>query len=217
MRVGVVGDLHLPWVHDDYLGFVKSVFRFYRVERKVLIGDVVDHHAVSNHPRHELAPSGHDEAERAREAIVPWYRMIGNADVTVGNHDIRPWKYAAQEAGISPVYMRSMSEVWETPKWRWVDEVEIDGVLYTHGTGMSGQNAAIRRAIHNRQSVVMGHVHAWAGVQWAGSRKGAIFGCLTGVGCDDGKIGLAYGKNNPMKSVLGCAVVIDGKPIVVTM
>ena len=44
-------------------------------------------------------------------------------------------------------------------------KLEIDGVLYEHGTGSTGANGARNRAIANRQSTVVGHSHSFGGVR----------------------------------------------------
>ena len=47
MRVLAVGDMHLPFVHPMYLDFCKDLQTLWSCDKVVLIGDVVDAHALS--------------------------------------------------------------------------------------------------------------------------------------------------------------------------
>ena len=48
-RVLVVGDLHLPFTHENYLGFCKRIYKQYKCNKVVFIGDIIDNHYTSYH------------------------------------------------------------------------------------------------------------------------------------------------------------------------
>lgn len=209
MRVGIVGDLHLPFGHPRYLDFCSDTFQAWKVDHVHFVGDVVDAHALGFW---QLDPNGHSaesEAQLAADALEIWRSRFPKATVSIGNHDERHYR-KARAAGIPDRYLRTYAEVWQTPGWDWAFQHTIDGVLYEHGTGSHGKDAAMLRATQKRTSLVMGHVHSWAGVKWHTNETSRIFGLNVGCGIDVGAYAFGYGKHFPTRPVLGCGIVIDG-------
>lgn len=209
MIVGIVGDQHQPFTHPGYLAFCQDTFRKYRVTRVVNIGDVVDGHAISFHEHDPNGMSAEAEACAASDGVQAWYRAFPNALVCVGNHDARPFR-TARTAGMPDRYVKQYADVWKTPNWKWALEHAIDGVLYEHGTGSSGKDAAFNRAVAQRCSVVIGHVHSYAGIKYHTNPFSRIFGLNVGCGIDVGAYAFDYGKMFPIRPVLGCGIVMDG-------
>jgi predicted phosphodiesterase len=209
MRIGVAGDIHAPFTHPLYLKFCQDVFDQWRVKHIHLIGDVADHHAISQWDADANGLSAEDEHCEASGEIERWYQTFRKATVSVGNHDERHFRLAGKH-GLPVRYLRSYAELWRTPQWDWQFEHCHDGVLYTHGTGCSGKNAAISLAIQRRSSTVIGHTHTYAGVTFHANPDNRIFGLNTGCGIDTRAYAFAYGRDNPVRPVLGCSVVIDG-------
>ena len=83
-------------------------------------------------------------------------------------------------------------------------------MLYEHGTGTSGKDAALNRAVAKRSSLVMGHTHTSAGVKWHANEFDRIFGLQVGCGIDLTGYAFAYSKPWPIRPVMGCGVVLDG-------
>jgi len=81
-------------------------------------------------------------------------------------------------------------------------------VDYKHGTGKSGAMAHINHAKATGRSTCIGHIHAFAAVNYL--RRGffaANFGCLI----DKHAPCFAYASEMDDNIVLGCGIVIDGK------
>lgn len=211
MKVGIVGDVHAPACHVGYLQFCQDIFDAWGVRKIVMIGDVVDHHAISFHARNPNCPGPSDEYELTLQEIGKWYKAFPKADVMIGNHDERVFRLA-ESVNIPSFYMRDYGEVWKTPGWSWMDETIIDNVNYLHGTGKSGMHPAYNHAKNCCMSVVMGHVHTAGGYKWIVGPRSRHFGMDTGCGVDDKSMQMAYGKHFAKKSVLSCSVVIDGHP-----
>jgi predicted phosphodiesterase len=207
----VISDLHLPAVHADYLDFVLDIKRKYKTNTTVLIGDVIDHASISFHKKHPENPAAIDEYDSAMVRLKDWYKAFPKAYVTVGNHDERVLRLAA-DAGIPPMYIRNYKEVYKTKGWDWVPSVELDNVYYYHGTGAGGQYPAINAAKMRLQSVVMGHYHSVAGINWVVGPTSRIFGMNVGSGVDRFHPAMQYGSAYLKKPVLSCGVVIDGHP-----
>lgn len=210
MIVGIIGDQHEPFCHKDYRNFCYEVFNRYKVSRIVNIGDEVDNHALSFHEHNPNGLSAESEAEKAMENLRKWYKTFPKVDVMVGNHSALPHRQATS-VGIPRRFLKAYEEVWESPKgWKWHEEIEIDHVRYTHGTGSSGQNGAINLAIRSRQSTVIGHIHSFGGVNYHANNNDLIFGLNVGCGIDTRAYAFEYGKPFVNKPTLGCGIVKDG-------
>lgn len=209
MIVGVIGDTHFPFVHPMYRVFCEDTFARYKVDRIMHIGDVVDAHALSFWEHNPNGLSAETEAQFASLDVADWQRSFPELDVAIGNHDERQFR-AARKAGIPDRYVRDYKDVWNTPKWKWHLQMTCDGVLYEHGTGSSGKDAAFNRAISQRCSIVMGHVHCYAGIKYHANPFSRIFGLNVGCGIDIKAYAFDYGKAFPVRPILGCGIVMDG-------
>lgn len=203
-RVLVIGDLHEPFSIDEYLNFCKETYAKYNCNRVVFIGDILDNHYSSYHETSADGLGGADELEVATERIQDWYQEFPDADVTLGNHDLIIMR-KAQTSNLPSKWIKSYKEVLGTPKWNFVEELEIDNVMYIHGIG----SKAHIKAVKNMQSTVQGHHHTDAYTQWFVGSNAKIFGMQVGCGIDKDSYAMAYGRWFP-KPAIGCGVVIGG-------
>lgn len=211
MRVLVPGDLHAPAIRDGYLDFLCDVREKYKTNMTVQIGDVADFHNTSFHPREVDAPGVRDERQQTIDQLAPFHAEFKNAYCTLGNHCKRLWRKGAS-AFIAQEDFKPLSEILHMPTWKFVEEIEIDGVLYFHGTGYSGRYAAFNAMRSACQSVVIGHVHSAGGFGWLAGPNGRMFGMNTGCGVDRNHTFMQYGRYCAEKPILGCAVILDGEP-----
>jgi hypothetical protein len=207
----IVGDIHEPVSHPGYLSFCRDLRDKYRCDRVILIGDVVDWHAVSFHAHHPEAPGPKDEYELAKAGVAKWSKVFPKATVCIGNHDERLIRLA-ETVNIPAKFLRNYEEIWETPNWEWITDRIIDDVYYFHGTGTSGIHPAFNSMTKQLMSVVQGHIHSAAGVKWKANPQRRIFGMDSGCGVDDKAVAFAYGKTNQIRSILSAGVVLDGIP-----
>jgi len=209
--VGIIADTHEPFCLPEYLPFCESTFKSHGVTRIIHIGDEVDNYYMSFHAKDPNYLDVVGELENAKTNMKKWYEVFPNTDVMIGNHTALPFRQAAN-VGIPDWFLKPHSEAWQAPKgWKWHDSLVIDNVKYTHGVGSSGQNGAMNRALRSRQSTVIGHLHAWAGVHYHASDNDLIFGMNVGWGADHQRYAFAYGKDYVNKPVVGCGVVKSGK------
>jgi predicted phosphodiesterase len=208
VRVGIVGDLHLPFEHPNYFEFCRDTFRSWKVEKVVFIGDVLDQHALSFWDHDPDGMSASDEFMASKEHLQPWRRKWKEASVCIGNHDARHFR-VAHKAGIPTKYLRNYSDVFETPGWDWKFQFSIDKVLYEHGA-TSGKYAAVNNAVAKRVSTVMGHTHTYGGVLYHANENSRIFALQVGCGIDIEAYAFAYGKHFAVRPTLGCGIVVDG-------
>jgi len=207
-RVMVLPDMHHPWCHPDGLAFLKAVRDAYKPTHIVCLGDEVDLHSMSRYPKEPDAPNVSREISEAIEALTPFYREFPDMMVCESNHTLRLWKRAF-EAGLPSSFLPTVAKVLNAPDgWIWRRHWEIDGVFYHHGDmGVSGQMAHVQLMKKLKQSVVIGHLHSYAGVNY----EGTFFAMNTGCLIDPEAMCFRYAKNLPIPVSLGCGIVIGGK------
>jgi hypothetical protein len=88
----------------------------------------------------------------------------------------------------------------------------LDNVNYYHGEGCGGIHPAYNRAQKSSISVVIGHVHAAAGVKWVADKMARRFGMDVGCGIDIDKLQFAYGKHFQARPILAVGAVQNGIP-----
>jgi len=212
----IIGDTHLPYEKEGYLDFCIEQYDKWNCDTVIHIGDLIDSHATSRHPSMPDAYSPGDELQYTIRKLRSWYRAFPNMKVCVGNHDIRSYKLAS-EMGVASKWMKGFADVLEVPNWKFEESFEINGILYTHGTGTTGQNAAHMRALNLGQSVVMGHLHTESSIIYHQIANKTIFGMIVGCGVDEKSYGMNYAKNFPRKSIISCGIVLGDQPILSLM
>jgi hypothetical protein len=212
-----VGDLHAPFMHKDFPRFLRAVVDAFRPTQTVLLGDVVDLHALSRFTRNPSGLSAWDELKAARRQLRPVYDLFPAAMVCRGNHDTRIEDRAA-EVGIPVEAVAPMQSVIHHPAgWEWADRWELDGVTYEHGTGYTGKDAHIKAAAANMGPTVIGHIHAHAGIYFGANNRHLYWGFNVGCGIDRRLYAFAYARTTPAKPILGCGVIEAGVPRFVPM
>jgi hypothetical protein len=206
---GIIGDLHFPFAHQNYIRFLEDTFEKYGVTRVIQIGDLVDNHAISRWQSESDSYGAITEFEMAQKDIEIYKRVFPQMDITNGNHDLIPVRQAAS-LGIPQQYMKGFHELWNLPKgWTVQEQLILNDVLYEHGTGCSGKNAAIDKATNSMMSCCIGHLHGFAGVQYKSNSKMLIFGMNVGCGVSVSKYAFRYGKYNKNRETLACGIVFD--------
>lgn len=210
-NVLAISDMHEPFCKSGYMEHCLKVQQDYKCGTVVMIGDEVDLCAVSQWEKDPDGFSAGTEADLAQMKMETWFKVFPEVSVCIGNHTARPFRLA-KSSGLPKKFMKSYEEAWGAPKgWRWAEHHEIDGVLYTHGTGFSGPNAALRIATRHRQNTVIGHIHSEAGIQFNASKIDLIWGMQLGGALDDKTYAAFYAKDQLKKSIIGTGVVKEGK------
>lgn len=201
----VIGDLHCPFDLDDYLQFNLSLYKKYKIDDVVFIGDVVDGHAWSYHEHDPDGQSAGDELSSAIKRLKRWYKAFPKAKITLGNHDLLIARKAFS-AGLSQRFIRDLGEILEAPKtWQFVDQFQKDNVMYIHGS----IGNAIKRAKESRISTVQGHLHSQSFVEWSVSERDKLFGLQVGCGIDRDAYAFAYGKPFAKKPIIGSGIILE--------
>lgn len=212
MNVLCIGDPHAPFTKSGYLDHCVDTYNRYECDTVVFIGDVLDNHYASFHESDPDGMSASDELDRAIYHLSEWVATFPDAYVTIGNHD-RIVARKAFAGGVPSRWLREYSEILDAPGWQFVDEVELDGVLYQHGEGGSAKAVSAREQI----SIVQGHRHSEAYVWHHVGRRSRLWGMQVGCGIDRKAYAMAYAKAGP-KPALACGVVLDdGETPIVSM
>ena len=204
----VIPDLHCPFEHPDALAFLMLVRDTYRPSVVVSLGDEIDAAAFSRYPKDPDGLAAGKELSEAKEHLHAFYLNFPKVLVCESNHTVRPWKLAF-EAGLPSNFLRAIETVLNAPDgWRWENKHVIDNVVYMHGdAGSSGFTAHIQYMRKLKKSVVIGHIHSFAGVNY----EGHLFGMNTGCLIDKSAYCFKYAKNMPIEVNLGCGIVKNGK------
>ncbi len=204
-RVLVIGDLHEPFCHKDYLKFCKETYEKHNCNRVVFIGDIIDNHYSSYHESSADGFGGKYELDKAIKKLAKWYKAFPNADVTLGNHD-RIIIRKAQTSNIPSKWIKEFNEVLETPNWNFVTDVYYDGVRYVHGDKSGKPRMAVKR---DMVSTVSGHYHTDMYVEWMFGKTRAIFAMAVGCGIDAKSYAMGYMQGGK-KEAIGVGIVIGG-------
>ena len=208
MNVLAISDLHAPFTHPRYFEFICDIHESHDFDEVVFLGDIVDLHALSFHEHDPDGLSPGHEIIAAKRQLRKWVEKFPEARVCIGNHDARTIRLA-RKAGLPMEAVKDFAEIWDTPGWDWQWEHVINDVLYTHGTGTSGVNAAVNLANKRGMSTVIGHLHKNAGVLYGASQSRRIFGMNAGCGIDVHAYAFNYGKDFVDKPVLGAGIILD--------
>jgi hypothetical protein len=218
----IIGDVHLPYTHKNYLKFAKSIYDKYSCNAVSMTGDIIDSHFASFHHT-STETDGKFELTMAIEQIKDWYEVFNNdtvpkgITVTLGNHDLIVAR-KCEDAGIDKRWVRKLNEVLGCPDWIFEEQFVHDDVLYTHGTGCSGKGI-IKRSQNWGYSMVQGHIHTESFVNFTASLTDLRWQLQCPCGIDYKSFAYSYAKFHTAKPILGVAVVLDsGKlPIIEPM
>ena len=219
----IVGDIHLPYTHPRYLQHCLDIYKKHDCNAVSMTGDIIDSHFASFHSINSETHGAKYELDMAIKETAKWYEAFNNDTVpngitiTLGNHDLIIAR-KSEEAGIDKRWVRKLNEVLKCPDWIFEEQFLHDNVLYAHGTGCSGKGI-MRRVQNWGHSMVQGHIHTQAFVDYTASLTDLKWGMQSPCGIDYKSFAFSYSKFHTAKPILGCAVVLDnGKmPIIEPM
>ena len=210
-RVLIIGDTHAPAMLNSYPDFLAECYEAWGCDRVVHIGDIADNCALSFNLKKPQQKDPLREFEQAMSQIETLVSYFPKADLMLGNHDVLPYRWC-NEVGIPVEMMKDFGSIFNLPSgWKVhqrYGQLEIDGVIYQHGD--RGRSSAILNAKDEFCSVVQGHHHAKAGIEFTANRNHRVFGMQVGCGTDWRHHQQEYGVKYSKKPIIGCGIVIDG-------
>lgn len=213
----IISDLHAPVYHRDTVDFLDAVNRRFKPQRVKLTGDEINWESLSYHEKNPDLPGASDELKASRKALRPIFDMFPKADVMESNHGSLPFR-KAQTAGMPSEILKGYREILEAPKgWNWhlhhTFETRIGKVFMTHGKSSAVDKLSKSMAM----SCIQGHYHSKAYISYWASPVGLFFDMNVGCLADDTHLAMKYGWNSVHKSIIGCGILINGRPQLVPM
>lgn len=214
----VISDLHCPYNHIDTVAFLKAIKKKYKPTRVILSGDEADFHGISFHDHDPDLDSAGTELGKAIEALKPLYKLFPAAEVLESNHGSLVIRKALAK-GLSRRFFKTPGDILEAPKaWSWHFDIVLD---LPNGTSCYFHHSKGANVKKNSQalgmSFVQGHHHEQFDIQYWGNPNALLFGMTVGCMVDNKSLALAYNKNNLKRPVIGCAVIINSRPILIPM
>ncbi len=213
-RTLVVPDLHLPGMLPDYPDFLREIYKKWKCNKVIFLGDIFNFGALSFHMKRTSDLNIEAEIESSKKDIKRLSKMFPVAELLVGNHCDLPGRQC-DVVGIPRVMLRGFNDFWDMPAtWKWYPRFHkriIDGVIYQHGDqGKGGAHPALANAKAEFRSVVQGHFHTAFGIWFHANERDLIFGMQAGTGCDHSHPMFDYSRQFTQKPIVGCGVVIEG-------
>ncbi len=215
----VIPDIHAPYQHPDALAFLTEVKRKFQPDLCVSLGDELDYHSMSFHDSDPNLESAGTELERGKEFMQAMYEEFPALLVCHSNHGSMVYR-RAKAHGIPVQMIRKYRDVifpqHGAPRWSWAFSWRIDTplgpVMFKHQT-----TNIVADAAHNSCNLVVGHNHGNFSVEYSASSSHLYYGAYAGCLIDKDALAFAYGKHSMKKPIIGCMVILNGKPMAIPM
>lgn len=214
-----LSDIQAPFHHEDTLDFLKAVKKKYKPTDIYCVGDEADFHNLGNWAKDPNGFGANQEYNELISFMEDLYKLFPICKVAISNHTSRPFRKAF-DCGIPTVFLRDYQDFMQAPKgWIWREEwITRDGILMVHGDGLTGGANLIKNAIkNNMKSIVFGHWHTKATIDYFANKGGLYFGMAVGCLIDHTKYAFAYQKKSPIKPLLTVGLTINGVPLLIPM
>lgn len=216
----VIPDQHAPYEHPDGLAFLSAVDDAFAPDLVVNLGDELDKHAMSFHDSDPNLDSAGPELERGKLFLRKLHALFPKMLICHSNHGSMLYR-KAKAHGIPVQYLKKYRDVLfpETgcPGWSWrygwTINTPLGKVLFKHQPSKSG----LLDAAHNGMNLVTGHLHGDFSIQYAASVNRLYWHMSAGCLIDKDSLAFAYGKHTANKPVLGCGVILEGRPMLIPM
>lgn len=215
----VIPDLHAPYHHPDALPFLRAVKRAFKPDLTVDLGDEQDYHTLGFHDSDPNLDSAGTELEKSRVFLRQLHAEFPNLLLCHSNHGSMVYR-RAKAHGIPVQMLRKYRDV-VLPRvynagWSWAYSWRINTplgeVLFKHQT-----TGILADAAHNSCNLVVGHNHGNFSVEYCASSSHLYYGAYAGCLVDKDALAFAYGKHSLKKPILGCLVILNGRPMLVPM
>lgn len=211
LKVMAISDMHHPFVHPCALDFLVAVHKKQKPDVVVCLGDEIDACALSDWEHDPDGMSAGDELRSAIQSLKPFYQAFPVVHVCTSNHTSRPYRQAHKH-GIPKLLMRDYRDWLGAPKgWQWADEWVFDDVCYEHG---DAGRSALELAIAGMRSVVAGHIHTKANIQFYANAVKTLWGMQCGWMGDRRAYAMKYASKQKAKGILATGIVNRAMPFI---
>lgn len=215
----VIPDIHAPYEHPDMLAFLHAVQKAFKPDLVVQLGDELDYHAMSFHDSDPNLDSAGTELVRGRKTLLKLHTMFPHVLVCHSNHGSMAYR-RAKAHGIPVQMIKKYRDIvfphCGAPGWSWAFawriNTDLGPVMFKHQTTQVLSDAA-----HNQCNLVVGHQHGNFSVEYSASSAHLYYGAYAGCLIDNDSLAFAYGKHSLRKPIVGCMVILQGRPMLVPM
>lgn len=215
----VIPDQHAPYQHADALAFLREVKRQFNPDLVVNLGDELDYHSLSFHDSDPNLDSASAELEKAKVFLSELHAEFPDMLVCHSNHGSMVYR-RAKAHGIPVQMLRKYRDVifpaHGAPGWSWAFgwrvETPLGPVMFKHQA-----NGILADAAHNACNLIVGHNHGNFSIEYSASSAHLYYGAYAGCLIDKDSIAFAYGKHSLKKPIVGCIVVLNGRPVLIPM
>jgi predicted phosphodiesterase len=214
-----ISDTHMPYMHRDALPFLKRVKELVKPERTFHVGDLTDQYVFSSYPKTPEADGVGQEMRKVWGGVRALGSLFPDMIIVSSNHDDRIYK-RSRTAGIPKELVRPYNELIKADKfnWKWVNDytLRLSNKQHLYITHTKGENTlALAKAV--AMNVVVGHHHNKHAINFFATPHQSLFAIDTGCLIEDSSYAFAYNKMSIIRPMLGCAAIINGKPLLFTM
>ena len=172
-------------------------------------GDVFDGARVSRHDAlyRQDCPSPREEVEACQDRMTEIEDASKNSTFiwTVGNHDVRLWRYIKVNAPeVSGMPFTDLFDYF--PRWKQTYAVDVNGNTLIKHRWHNGIHATYNNALKGGVNFVTGHLHRLQVTAW-GDYTGRRYGVDTGTLAEPGGPQFMYLEHNPVPWASGFAVL----------
>ena len=215
----VIPDIHAPYQHKDALLFLDAVRKAFPIDLVVNLGDELDYHAMSFHDSDPNLESAGTELEMGKVLLRELHKMFPQLLLCHSNHGSMVYR-RAKAHGIPVQLIKRYREIvfpeHGAREWSWAYSWRIRTPLGIVQFQHQSTNV-LADAAHNACNLIVGHSHGNFGVEYSASSAHLYYGGYAGCLIDKDSIAFAYGKNSTKKPIIGCMVILNGRPMCIPM
>lgn len=215
----VIPDIHAPYQHPDTLAFLQAVKDKFGPDLVVNLGDELDYHAMSFHDSDPNLDSAGVELDKGAAFLNELYKTFPQVLVCHSNHGSMQFRRAKAHGLPVQLIKKYRDVIFPThgaPQWSWAHNWRVDTplgpVLFKHQA-----SGILTEAAHNQANLVVGHSHGNFSVEYSASSSHLYYGMYCGCLIDKDSMAFAYGKHSLRKPIVGCGVILNGRPILLPM
>ena len=111
MKIMAIGDMQVPFTHEDTIPFLTSIYKLYKPDVVIQIGDLLDQYFANAWGKTTKAKSAKEEYDLAVDFLhEEFFAIFGKTPIkiVIGNHDERIFK-RADEANIPDFALKTLS------------------------------------------------------------------------------------------------------------
>ena len=211
-KILTISDMHIPYHHPDAFAFLKGLQKKHKFDLVINMGDMMDWHGISFHPKSPELLSPGDEQKANQKFAKELEKIFPHMFVIGSNHGDLPLRKIA-DAGLPRDFIRSYNDIYGVGDgWRFIDDLTlIDGdeiIYFVHGISKNGLTLASKRGVN----VVQGHYHTEFRIDYVSNPRNLLWSMQAGCLIDRASLAFEYGKLTTDRPIIGTGIILNGVP-----